>query len=494
MADPLRIALVSSEVTPFAKTGGLADVVAGLGRWLGNQGHDVRIFMPLYGQVQSGGFDLHEARDVGRIRIRFDGSEQEFGAKVCLLPDTATTPAGKVRVYFVDSASMFGRDRLYSSTYSDEHIRFGLLCRAAIEFCQRMRFAPDVFHCNDWHTALIPLYLRTLYSWDGLFRRTRTLLTIHNIGYQGQFKPGVIEDLGLGGSRGLFHQDDLSNKNEVNLLKTGLMYADWLTTVSGTYAQEIQTQDGGRGLDDVLRARRDALTGIVNGVDYGDWNPESDRWLTTHFSAADLAGKAICKRKLLDRYNLRQDGDPIVLGIVSRLTAQKGFDLLPDVLPVVLRDERVRLCVLGSGEARYEDYFQWLRDQVPERVGIYRGYNEELAHWVEAGADIFLMPSLFEPCGLNQMYSLRYGTVPVVRRTGGLADTVVDFDPATGSGTGFVFDRYESHALLAQIQRALATFRETATWHRLMLNGMAQDWSWDRQGPRYVEIYRRLIG
>ncbi|MGE0141891.1 MAG: glycogen synthase GlgA [Planctomycetota bacterium] len=486
MTDPLRISLVSSEVTPFAKTGGLADVVAGLGRWLGKAGHEANVFMPLYGQVRSGGFDLHEARDVGRLKIRFDGSEHEVGAMVGTLPDS------KVRVYFVDCPTMFARDRLYSSTYADEHIRFGLLCRAAIEFCQRLQFAPDVFHCNDWHTALIPLYLRTVYAWDGMFRRTKTLLTIHNIGYQGQFPARVIEDLGLAESRSLFHQDDLRDRNEVNFLKTGLLYADWLTTVSESYAREIQSAEGGRGLDPVLRARSSALSGIVNGVDYGDWDPENDRWLSAPFSNKNLAGKAVAKRKLLDRFNLRSGDDSIVIGIVSRLTSQKGFDLLPDTLPVIMRDERVRLCALGSGEARYEDYFQWLRDQLPDRVGIYRGYHEELAHWIEAGSDVFLMPSLFEPCGLNQMYSLRYGTVPIVRRTGGLADTVQDWNPATGTGTGFVFDRFDAHALLSTMQRTIATWDDKAAWAKLMANGMAQDWSWDRQGPRYVDLYRRI--
>ncbi|MCC6782969.1 MAG: glycogen synthase GlgA [Planctomycetes bacterium] len=487
MTDALRILLVSSELTPFAKTGGLADVVAGLGRWLAKVGHSVRIVMPLYGQVARGGFDLHEARDIGRIRMRFDGSEQEFGAKVGELPNS------KVPVYFVDCPAMFGRDRIYSSTYADEHIRFGLLCRAALEFCQRLGFAPDIAHCNDWHTALVPLYLRSLYSWDGLFRKTRTLLTIHNIGYQGQFSGKVIDDLGLAASRNLFHQDDLQQRNEVNFLKTGLLYADWLTTVSPNYAKEIQTAEGGRGLEDTLRARKDALTGIVNGVDYGDWDPANDRHLPAAFGAKDLSGKAACKKKLLERFALRQDGNPMVIGIVSRLTSQKGFDLLPDVLPVVMRDERVRLVALGSGEQRYEDYFQWLRDQLPDRVGVYRGYHEELAHWIEAGSDAFLMPSLFEPCGLNQMYSMRYGTVPIVRRTGGLADTVVDHDAATGRGTGFVFDRFDAHSLLAAMQRAVAVFKEPAAWHALMMAGMAQDWSWDRQGPHYVELYRRLM-
>ncbi|MBI5849433.1 MAG: glycogen synthase GlgA [Planctomycetes bacterium] len=488
MSDALRLLLVSSELTPYAKTGGLADVVAGLSRWLGKTGHQVRVVMPLYGQIAHGGYDLHEARDIGRVRIRFDGAEQEFGAKVGELPNS------KVPIYFVDCPAMFGRDRIYSSTYGDEHIRFGLLCRAALEFCQRLGFAPHVVHCNDWHSALLPLYLRTLYSWDGVFRGTKTLLTIHNIGYQGQFGGKVIDDLGLAASRGMFHQDDLSKRNEVNFLKTGLLYADWLTTVSPNYAHEIQTGEGGRGLEATLRERKDSLTGIVNGVDYGDWDPAHDKHLPAHYSSADLSGKAACKKKLLERFALRQDGDPMVLGIVSRLTLQKGFDLLPDVLPVVMRDERMRLVALGSGEARYEDWFQWLRDQMPDRVGIYRGYHEELAHWIEAGSDAFLMPSMFEPCGLNQMYSMRYGTIPIVRRTGGLADTVVDRDPVSGKGTGFVFERFDSHALLDALQRAVRVYREPGAWHAMMLAGMAQDWSWDRQGPRYVDLYRRLSG
>jgi starch synthase len=280
----------------------------------------------------------------------------------------------------------------------------------------------------------------------------------------------------------------------VNFLKTGLLYADWITTVSRTYAHEIRTPEGGRGLEKVLDARADALTGIVNGVDYGTWDPSVDPSIPEQFTVSDLSGKAVCKRKLLERFDLDAEGDTFVLGIVSRLTGQKGFDLLPDVLPVVMRDPRVRLCVLGSGEARYEEYFQWLRDKLPERVGIYRGYHEELAHWIEAGSDAFLMPSAFEPCGLNQMYSLRYGTPPLVRKTGGLADTVEPFDPAARTGTGFVFEDYDSHALLATMQAMLRAFDDRDGWRQLIRNGMAEDFSWAKQGPEYVALYRRLIG
>jgi starch synthase len=484
----LRICFVSSEVAPFAKTGGLADVVGGLARWLGSEGHDVRIFMPLYGQVLRQGRDLVVAGDIGEVQLRFDGAMQTFRCRFGLLPES------QVKVYFVDCPAMFAREPIYSSTYEDEHIRFGLLCRAALESCQRLDWSPDVFHLNDWHTGLLPLYLKTLYGWDQKLSRSRTLLTIHNIGYQGPFPGRVVDDLGLANERHLFHQDDLNQKGEVNFLKTGLMYADRITTVSETYAREIRTPEGGRGMQDVLNARAAVLTGIVNGVDYGTWDPASDPMIPQRYGPKDLSGKAVCKRRLLERFDLAVDEGALTIGIVSRLTGQKGFDLLPDVLPVVMRDPRVRLCVLGSGEARYEEYFQWLRDQMPDRVGIYRGYNEELAHWIEAGADVFLMPSQFEPCGLNQLYSLRYGTPPIVRRTGGLADTVETWNPAAGTGTGFVFERYDSHALLETMLQVRRAWDDRAAWRRLQANGMAMDFSWARQGPRYVDLYRKLAG
>ncbi|MEY2982696.1 MAG: hypothetical protein RL562_2923 [Planctomycetota bacterium] len=483
----LRICLVSSEVAPFAKTGGLADVVAGLGRYLASEGHDVRIFLPLYGRIARQDAPENEATEIGSVSVRFNGSMQSFRCRVGVLPDSTA------KVYFVDCPEMFEREPIYSSTYEDEHIRFGLLCRAALESCQRLGWAPDVIHCNDWHTGLLPLYLKSLYAWDRLFAKTRTLLTIHNIGYQGQFPARVVDDLGLAEHRSAFHQGDLA-RGEVNFLKTGLLYADWITTVSRTYAHEIRTPEGGRGLEKVLDARADALTGIVNGVDYGTWDPSVDPMIPARYTASDLSGKAICKQKLLERFDLDTSGDTLVFGIVSRLTGQKGFDLLPDVLPVVTRDPRVRICVLGSGESRYEEYFQWLRDKLPERVGIYRGYHEELAHWIEAGSDAFLMPSAFEPCGLNQMYSLRYGTPPLVRKTGGLADTVEPFDAATRTGTGFVFEDYDAHALLSAMQQLVRAFDDRDGWRQLIRNGMEQDFSWAKQGPEYVALYRRLVG
>ncbi len=481
----LRICLVSSEVAPFAKTGGLADVVAGLARWLGRQGHDVRVFMPRYANLRvPAGVELEDA-GFGTVNVEFDGTSTQFRVVHATLPDS------DVPVMFVDCPTMFGREQLYSSTYSDEHVRFGLLCRATLESCQRMQWGPDVFHLNDWHTALLPLYLKTLYAWDELFDGAKTVLTIHNIGFQGQFGPGVIHDLGMDSVRKYFHQEDLAH-GHVNFLKTGILYADVVTTVSQTYAREIQTEAFGMGLADVLSQRAGSLAGIVNAVDYDEWNPETDARIPANYSLRDLAGKVKCKQALLERFDLQYDVRTPVFGVVSRLTGQKGFDLMPDALPVLLHEEEIQLVVLGSGEERYEQYFQWLRDRFPDRVAVYRGYHEELAHWIEAGADAFLMPSHYEPCGMNQMYSLRYGTVPVVRRTGGLADTVRQFDPRTGEGTGYLFDEYDAGELVRACRRLLRVWPDRPTWSVLVRNGMQEDFSWNREGPRYVELYEQL--
>jgi len=305
------------------------------------------------------------------------------------------------------------------------------------------------------------------------------------------FGSGLLRTLGLEQDRQLFWQEDLT-EGSINFLKTGIQYASALTTVSETYAREIQTSELGMGLENVLRERRDWLFGIVNGIDDAEWNPRTDPHLPAHYDAKDLAGKATCKQKLLAELGLTAPPRVPLLGIVSRLTAQKGFELLPDALPVVLQREDLRLIALGSGEERYERYFEWLQQTFPSKVRFWRGYNEPLAHRIEAGSDVFLMPGRYEPCGLNQLYSLRYGTAPLVRRTGGLADTVQAFDPATGQGTGFVFHDFTSDALYQTIDWALRVWRDTKSWSKLVQNAMSQDWSWEHQGPRYVELYRKI--
>jgi starch synthase len=477
----MRICLVASELTPFAKTGGLGDVAAALARYLAKHGHDVRVFLPLYGRIDAQGFaPVSFLQDV----------PVAMGERTYVFSVVAgRLPKSDLPVYFIVCPPLFSRQAIYSSE-GDEHVRFALLSRAALECCQRMGFAPHVVHANDWHTALLPLYLRTLYSWDKLFAGTRTVLTLHNLAYQGAFPPNRIREVGLAGFESLLHQDELRG-GRFSFLTTGLLYADAVTAVSETYAREILSPEHGMGLDPLLRARAGSVFGIVNGVDYDEWSPDHDALIPARYSAADLAGKAECRRRLLQRFRLEDAGAPVV-GVVSRLTAQKGFELAADVLPARLARGDIRLAALGSGSESLVRMFAALAGRFPGRAAFHEGYSEELAHWIEAGADLFLMPSRFEPCGLNQMYSLRYGTPPIVRRTGGLADTVRQWDPRTGRGTGFVFDDFAPRALAGALDEAVAAFRDRASWRRLQANGMAEDFSWDRQIEKYVALYARL--
>ncbi len=485
----MKICLASSEVAPFAKTGGLADVTAALARFLARHGHDVCVFLPLYRRVREGAFSLephgnlqHFALHMGERRLAWS----LWSVRLPNSPAARNTP----KIWLVDCPELFDRGGIYAGNDEDA-LRFAAFSRAVIEACQHMSWAPDVFHVNDWHTALLPLYLRTLYAWDKLFQRSRALLTIHNIGYQGVFGSSLLPMLGLEKDRQLFWQEELA-EGRINFLKTGILHANALTTVSETYAREIQTPELGMGLESILRERRGWLFGIVNGIDDEVWNPRTDPHLPAHYDSSDLAGKSSCKEQLLTELGLSPRPRGPVLGIVSRLTVQKGFDLLPDVLPVVLQREDLRVVVLGSGEERYERYFEWLQQTFPGKVCFWRGYNDPLAHKIEAGSDLFLMPSRYEPCGLNQLYSLRYGTAPLVRHTGGLADTVVPFDAATGKGNGFVFHEFTSEALYQGLDEALRVWRDRKSWAQLVQNAMSANWSWEHQGPRYIEVYRKI--
>jgi len=483
---PLKICLVSAEVAPFAKTGGLADVTAALGRHLGKLKHDVRVVMPLYKRVKDGAWKLEPVAGLQDLPIQLGARRVWFSFSTAELPDS------KTRVWFVRCPELYEREGIYTQD-ADEHLRFVLLNRAAIMLCQWSRWAPDVFHVNDWHAALIPLYLRTVYAWDKLFQGTRTVLTIHNIGYQGTVAADKLADLELSNEARMLHQEDLY-AGRINFLKTGLLYADALTTVSETYAREIQTPEFGMGLEGLLQARRKQLVGIVNGVDYDIWDPRHDALIAARYSPEKMQGKAQCKAELLKRLEIPAAPEVPVFGIVSRLTVQKGFELAAEALPVVLRREDVRLVVLGSGEEKYERFFKSLQASFPGKVAYTTGYDEKQSHSIEAGADMFLMPSRYEPCGLNQMYSLRYGTVPIVRRTGGLADTVREWDGRKGEGTGFVFDEFKADALLNALARALATWRDPKAWRKLVANGMAQDFSWEKQVRPYVALYTQLTG
>jgi starch synthase len=481
----LRVCQTAAELTPFAKTGGLGDVVAGLSRALAANGHDVRVFLPFYARIARQQLPLFQVDYLRDLEMTLGGRRFRFSVL------TTKLPASGVDVYFVHCPALFHHDSIYSGDW-DEHLRFALLTRATFECCQRMAWAPQILHAHDWHTALAPIYLRTLYDWDRLFAATRSVLTLHNLGYQGVFGAHVLDELGLAPHAGLLHQQDL-HARKVSFLKTGLLYADVLTTVSRTYAREIQTPEQGFGLDELLRARADHVVGIVNGVDYGEWSPETDPHLPHRYSADDLAGKERMKRALLERTGLPYAEQAPVVGVVSRLTAQKGFDLLFDTLPELLSSRDLRFVALGSGEERYEGFLAWLQGAFPGKAWYFRGYNEPLAHWIEAGADVFLMPSRYEPCGLNQMYSLRYGTPPVVRRTGGLADTVEPWNPVARRGTGFLFEHFTPEGLRWALSSALGAWGDRDAWRALVRNGMARDFSWTRQVVPYEELYRRLV-
>ena len=461
-------------------------MTAALSSYLHRHGHEVRTFVPLYASVAQRELELRPVEGLQRIPLAMGRWPLSFSIWEGAQRDG--TP-----VSFVHCPPLYGREGLYTEGW-DEGIRFAFLVRAAAVACQHLGWPPQVLHCHDWHTALGPLYLRTRYAWDGLFRGTKTVLTLHNVGYQGIFPAERLDDLDLAHERHLFWQEDVQ-AGRIDFLKTGIVYADLLTTVSRTHAEEIQTPEQGFGLDPLLRERRGSLVGIVNGIDTEEWNPETDPHLPARYSAADPSGKEACKRALLAEAGLDGSRRRPLVGIVSRLTYQKGIDLLFDVLPPLLAADEVRFVALGSGESKYADFLRWLAGAFPDRAAFREGYSDALAHRVEAGTDVFLMPSRYEPCGLNQMYSQRYGTVPVVRRTGGLADTVEPFDPGRDTGTGFLFEHFTPHGLSWALRWALHVWgSDPAAWARMRRRGMERDFSWDRQGGLYVEAYERLLG
>jgi starch synthase len=474
----LNILLAATEVVPYAKTGGLADVAGALPKALARLGHKVRIVMPRYNveKIMSRGQRLP-----GDIAVPFN-----FGVRptAVYLDDS-----GKVPVYFIDAAEYYSRNKLYGE--GDDAERFAFFSRAVIELAKALGEQFDVFHLNDWMTGLIPAYLKTVYADDPAFRKTSTLFTIHNMAFHGLFDPRELAKFGL--------PDWLNNTDRgiefysaASALKSGLIFSDAISTVSPRYAQEIQTPEFGAKFDGLLRARRNDLFGILNGVDYDEWSPENDQVISAHYSAHDLSGKRECKRDLLRTFGLSEDLDRPVIGCISRLSDQKGFDLIIDIVWRLL-DRGVAFIMLGSGAEVYERAFQTLRNTRPSQVGVYLGLSNDLAHKIEAGADMFMMPSQFEPCGLNQMYSLKYGTPPIVRAVGGLDDTIENFDRSIKRGNGFKFYDYDSERLLEKTYEALMVYADRELWRTLMLNGMRADHSWEHSARQYIELYEKLV-
>ena len=484
----MNVLFVASEVAPFAKTGGLGDVAAALPRALAakKRGHDVRIVMPMYGRIKAAeGAELV----IREVSLELGGNRILFSVYAVKLPGT------EVPVYLVNCPGLYGRQGIYTQDH-DEHLRFAVLSWAALSICQRLGFRPDVVHANDWQTALLPILLRTAFAWDRLFAQTRTVLTIHNIGHQGSFDAKVLSDIGLAGSAHHFHQDQL-REGRINYMLTGLLYANALTTVSPTYAREIQRPEHGVGLDAFLRERSSVLFGILNGIDEDEWSPQLDDKIPHLYSVDDLGGKELNKKALLQSAGLPYVPEVPVIGIVSRLAWQKGFDLCFDVLPPMLQHRAVQMVVLGTGEPKYEQLFSALARRFPRQVAYISKFSEPAAHLIEAGSDMFLMPSRYEPCGLNQMYSLRYGTVPIVHRTGGLADTVWHFDRSSGRGNGFVFEHFDEGGLRFALGAALkawgsGTGADRAMWRKLQSNGMHSHFSWDERVAAYEMVYRMV--
>jgi len=481
----LTVCLLASEVAPLSKTGGLGDVSSALARHLHAAGHDVRLFTPFYSSIDRAQLTVRKVEGLGDLELELGVHEYRFSVLTALLPRSSAP------LYLIDCPELYARATLYTAD-PDEHLRFLAFTRAVLVSCQHLRWSPQIFHCNDWHTAFAPLWLKSSFAWDGLFARSRSVLTIHNIGYQGVFSAAAVADLGLGDRTDLLHQDDL-RAGTINPLKHGILYADAITTVSPTHAREISSDEYGMGMQEALRARGNALTGILNGVDYDEWDPRIDRFVPLHFDADSLEVKAQLKKRLLARFGLSVPPEAPLVGMVSRLASQKGIDLMFDSVPEVLRWRDLGLIVLGSGDAQYEHFLRLLQEEFPARVHFHQGYDEELAHWIEASSDMFVMPSLYEPCGLNQMYSLRYGTVPIVRRTGGLADSVEPYEPDTGVGTGIVFNDFDTEALEWALNTALDLYCAPTHWQRMVRNGMRRDFSWQRQVRRYVELYEQLL-
>ena len=472
----MKILFVSSEGLPYSKTGGLADVVEGLPQALQALGHEVAVLLPRYHGNKLASLLVSSVTTALGEKLRFPAIGE-------------AAPVKGVRYFFVDDPPYFDRAHLYgdkSGDYVDNAERFAEFSRVAIEAMKRV-WLPDVVHCHDWQTGLVPVLLRTQHATDPVVRSLPVVFTIHNLGYQGIFPQTALRDTGL--PRTLFTMDALEYYGKVNLLKGGLIFADYLTTVSRRYAKEIQTAEFGCGLEGVIRNRADRLVGILNGVDYSAWNPESDSLIAQNYSAQNLEGKRACKRDLLAAFHLPEENlDRPLLGIVSRFVDQKGFDLIADIASELVK-ENIALAALGAGLPEYEKLFKGLADKNPARVGVKIGYDNTLAHKIEAGADIFLMPSRYEPCGLNQIYSLRYGTPPVVRATGGLDDTIQNYSAKTHQGTGFKFEEYDGEALLGAIRAALKAYRDPKVWHTIQANGMAKDYSWKASAPAYVTLY-----
>ena len=482
----MKIAFLAAECVPYAKTGGLADVVGALPQVLRRMGHDVIVVMPKYGSINTQRYPMRPFLAPMGVWM---GNAEEWCA-------IHTADNDGVPVYFVEAGKYFDRHGLYHDAafndYLDNPRRFGFLTRAGLQLCRDLGFAPDIVHVHDWHTALAAAYLKIWHWNDATLGRAASVLTIHNIAYQGAYGAEHYNYLGLQWPN--FTPDKFEDHGKINFLKGGIVYADVVNTVSPTYANETRTPAGGHGLAPYLNNKGADYIGILNGVDYERWNPATDPLIPARYTRDDLSGKAECKRELQRRFRLDVNPNVPIVGVVSRLVGQKGLDLLAQTIERLMTNMLVQFVILGSGDKDLEAFYGGLPARFPGRIGSFIGYSDELAHWIEAGSDFFIMPSIYEPCGLNQMYSLKYGTLPIVRATGGLEDSVQQYDEATGSGTGFKFYEPSANAIYYATGWAVSTYFDRKPHLQQMIRAaMAQDFSWERSAKAYERLYERAI-
>jgi starch synthase len=493
MKSKLKVCIVSAEMAPLAKVGGLADVASSLSRTLATMGHEVSVFLPMYGFINPHELGMKRVRLNGEVRVRLDNTKKPVGLW------QYSMRGSKATYYFVENEWLLGRDGVYGDPetrldYPDNAARFVFFSRAVLDLIKNLSLTFDVIHCNDHQTGLIPLLLKEEYAADKVFSKAATLFTIHNLGYQGVYEREVLAQAGLPEELA-YPMGPLEFWGKVNYMKAAIVYSDLISTVSETYAKEIQSDpEYGCGLEGVLKARSEDLFGVLNGADYVSWNPSTDRYLPHKYGPSNLENKAKNKLNLIAKHKLTGlTSESFLMGIVSRLADQKGLNLLASIIEELLAMD-VGLAVLGTGQQKYHDFFTELKEKYPGRVSVSLTFNEKLAHLIEAASDVFLMPSRYEPCGLNQMYSMRYGTIPIVRYTGGLADTVKPFDAATLQGTGFVFHDYSAAAFRDAVATAYEVFQNKEQWSTLMRNAMQQDFSWKRAAKGYEELYKKAVG
>lgn len=489
MKNKFKIFFVSPEVAPFAKTGELAEVAAALPQALKERGHDVRMMMPNYRSVNERKYTLRDVIRLKEFDVPFGNQVLKANGKSAFLPDA------KVQIYLLNYKSYFDRDGLYQNSagndYHDNAERFSFFCRGCLETLKLLQWQPDIIHCNDWQTALIPFYLKTLYKDDPFFKDVAVLLTVHDISYQGSFEAALLPKSGLPADQ-FYPGSHLEFFGKVNFLKAGLLAADTISTVSQAYAEEIQSAESGKGLEAVLKARKQNLVGILNGVSYTEWNPEKDRFIAQPYSAANLEPKIESKRELLKQVALNFTAETPVLGWIGRLESEKGIDLLEPAFEALMA-LGVQMVVLGVGDEKYHKMLGRFAKKYSRQLTVQLRWDNQLAHLIQAGADMLLLPARYEPCGLTQLQALRYGTIPLVHATGGLVETVQNYDAKTENGTGFVFKKFEPEEMVKTVERAVKLFQDKKRWLKLMKNAMKQDFSWDVAAEKYSKLYSRLV-